>query len=70
MTTLAFGKTKVAFTSDNALSKLAFLAIQNMEKSGIKPPFSRELLGETFRFIRTNDYFWRQNSNPKTGNLT
>jgi transposase-like protein len=32
-------KTKAAFTSDNALLKIAFLAIQNMEKIWNKTAF-------------------------------
>lgn len=36
-----FTKTKAAFTSDNALLKLAFLAIQNMDKIWNKTTFNR-----------------------------
>ena len=35
-----FTKTKAAFTSDNALLKLAFLAIQNMDKIWKKTAFN------------------------------
>lgn len=40
-------KTKAAFTSDNALLKLAFLVIQNMEKIWNKTAFpSKTILSE------------------------
>jgi transposase-like protein len=40
-------KTKAAFTSDNALLKLAFLAIQNMEKIWNKTAFQwKSILSE------------------------
>ena len=38
-------KTKAAFTSDNALLKLAFLAIQNMEKIWNKTAFQWKSIG-------------------------
>ena len=38
-------KTKAAFTSDNALLKLAFLAIQNMEKTWNKTVFQWKAIG-------------------------
>jgi putative transposase len=50
-----YTKTKAAFTSDNALLKLVFLAIQNMEKTWNKTAFNR--YGEPLEiyFIRITD---------------
>lgn len=54
-------KTKAAFTSDNALLKLAFLAIQNMEKIWNKTAFQwKSILSELL--ITFGDRIQIQNS--------